>query len=252
MTILQVDPSAPEWMRDAAKAILFLHIGGGSLGMLSGATALVARKGSRLHGIAGTVFFASMLTMAAIGACVSPFLPTGFVNELPNTIAGIMTFYLVFTSWVAIRRRDGGIGQVEKAGFAVALAVFVAGAIFIVIASNSPTGTIGKTPPQAFYVFALVGGIAAASDLKVILQGGISGAARVARHLWRMCTALTIATGSFFLGQQKFLPHSLHGSPLLFVPVFAPLLVMAFWLVRIRLKRRYARPKSTSPIPAAS
>jgi len=249
MTILQVDPSAPEWMRDAAKAILFLHIGGGSLGMLSGATALVARKGERLHRIAGTVFFVSMLTMSAIGASVSPFLPKGFLHELPNVFAGIMTFYLVLTSWVAIRRRDGGIGGVEKAGFVVALTVFVAGMAFIVVAMNSPTGTIGDTPPQAFYVFALVGGIAAASDLKVILRGGISGAARIARHLWRMCVALTVAAGSFFLGQQKFLPQSLHGSPLLFVPVFAPLLLMAFWLVRIRLKSWYAQPK---PALAAS
>jgi hypothetical protein len=249
MTILQFDPSAPEWMRASAKALLFLHIGGGSLGMLSGAAALVARKGSRRHAIAGTVFFASMLAMAAVGACVSPFLPTGVLHELPNTIAGIMAFYLVLTSWVAIRRKDGGIGNVEKAGLAIALTVFIAGVSFILAAMNSPTGTIGDTPPQAFYVFALVGGIAAASDLKVILKGGISGPARIARHLWRMCTALTIATGSFFLGQQKFLPQALHGSPLLFIPVFAPLLVMAFWLVRIRLKRRYTQPQ---PIPAMS
>jgi len=242
MTILQVDPGAPEWIRDAAKAVLFLHIGGGSLGMLSGAAALVARKGGRLHRIAGTVFFVSMLTMSAIGATVSPFLPTGFLHELPNTIAGSMTFYLVLTSWTAIRRKDGGIGLVEKAGLAVPLVVFAAGVSFIVIAMNSPTGTIGDTPPQAFYVFALVGGIAALSDLKVILNGGISGAARIARHLWRMCVALTVATGSFFLGQQKFLPLSWHGSPWLFVPVFAPLLLMAFWLVRIRLKSRYAQP----------
>jgi hypothetical protein len=65
-----------------------------------------------------------------------------------------------------------------------------------------------------------------------------------------LCTAPTIATGSFFLGQQKFLPQALHGSPLLFIPVFAPLLATAFWLVRRRLKPR--RLKFSAPIPAAS
>lgn len=235
MTTLYVSPEAPALVRYAADALLVTHIGAGTAGIISGFVALLSRKGERLHRVAGTVFFAAMLTMATIGATVSPFLP---VPEWANVAAGVLTFYLVATSWVAIRRKDGRIGRFEIGGFAIALAVVAAGLIFIRIASNSPTGTIGNTPPQAFYVFVLVGTIAAASDLKVILRGGISGAARIARHLWRMCTALTIASGSFFLGQQKFLPHFLHGSPLIFLPVIAPLLLMAFWLIRVRLTGR--------------
>ncbi len=245
MSVLAVDPAAPWYVKTAADALLVLHIGGGTAGMISGAAALLARKGSRLHGIAGTVFFGSMLTMATVGATVSPFLP---VPEMANVVAGVLTFYLVATSWVTIRRRDGGIGHFERAGFAVALGVCAAGAVFVALAMNSPSGTIGKTPPQAFYVFLIVGAIAAASDLKVILRGGISGPARIARHLWRMCVALTIASGSFFLGQQKFLPAALHGSPLLLLPVFAPLLFMAFWLVRIRFTGR----RAAGPVLSAS
>ncbi|HEY4940719.1 MAG TPA: DUF2306 domain-containing protein [Rhizomicrobium sp.] len=244
MTVLYVSPDAPALVRYAADALLVLHIGGGTVGMLSGATALLARKGGRLHRVAGTAFFVSMLILTGIGACVSPFLPDGFLKETPNVIAGIMTFYLVLTSWMTIRRKDGGIGRFEIGGFAVASAVTAAGMIFIVVAMNSPTGTIGTTPPQAFYVFTFVGAIAAASDLKVILRGGISGAARIARHLWRMCAALTIASGSFFLGQQKVMPAFMHGSPWLFVPVIAPLALMVFWLIRIRFAGWYARPKS--------
>jgi hypothetical protein len=247
MTTLYVSPDAPLLARAAAEAVLVLHIGGGTVGMLSGAAALIARKGSPAHAMAGRVFFVSMLIMSGIGATVSPFLPDGFLNELPNTIAGLMTFTLVLTSWATIRRKDGGYGRIEIGGFAVALTVFVAGLIFVTIARNSPSGTIGSTPPQAFYVFALVGGITAASDLKVILSGGISGPARIARHLWRMCTALTVAAGSFFLGQQKMMPAFVHGSPLLFLPVFAPLALMAFWLVRVRFKSWYARPVRAVP-----
>ncbi|MGH6871687.1 MAG: hypothetical protein ACREHE_09285 [Rhizomicrobium sp.] len=239
MTILPVDPAAPWYIKAGADALLTLHIGGGTLGMISGTAALIARKGTRAHAIAGRVFFAAMLSMATVGATVAPFLPTGLMKELPNAIAGVMAFYLVLTSWATIRRRDGGIGAVEKGGFVVALTVALAGTSFALMAMNSPSGTLGATPPQAFYVFMLVGGIAAASDLKVILAGGISGAARISRHLWRMCTALTIATGSFFLGQQKFLPAALHGSPLLFVPVAAPLAAMVYWLVRVRIGRRF-------------
>jgi uncharacterized membrane protein len=235
MTILYVSPDAPALVRYGADALLVTHIGGGAIGIVSGFVALLSSKGERLHRMAGTVFFAAMLAMATIGATVSPFLPTGFLQETPNVIAGVMAFYLVLTGWMAVQRQDGSIGRIEIGGFLVALTVCAAGAVFITLAANSPTGTIGKTPPQAFYVFTLVGAIAAASDLKVILKGGISGAPRIARHLWRMCAGLTLASGSFFLGQQKFLPASLHNSPLLFLPVLAPLAVMAFWLIRVRL-----------------
>jgi hypothetical protein len=239
MSVLAVDAVAPWYIKAAAESLLVLHIGGGAVGMISGAAALAAPKGGRLHAAAGTVFFAAMLTMAAVGASVAPFLPDGFLNESPNLVAGVMTFYLVATSWVAIKRKGGAIGVFETGGLVVALAVCAAGATFMLMAMNSPTGTIGDTPPQAFYVFLLVGGIAAASDLKVVLQGSISGAPRIARHLWRMCVGLTIAAGSFFLGQQKFLPAPLQGSSLLFIPVFAPLLLMAFWLVRVRMARTF-------------
>ena len=233
---LQVTAGSPWWLFAAANLILFLHIAGGTIGIISGAIALLSRKGGRLHRIAGTVFLVSMLVMATIGAATSPFLP---VPSLTNVVAGTLTFYLVATGWVAIKRENGRIGRFEIAGFGVASGVVAAGMIFILIAMNSPTGTIGKTPPQAFYVFAIVGTIAAAGDLKMILRGGISGSARIARHLWRMCAALTIASGSFFLGQQRIMPASVQGSPWLFVPVIAPLLLMVFWLIRVRLTARF-------------
>ena len=238
--ILHVTAGSPWWLFAAASLILFLHIAGGTLGIISGAVALLSRKGGRLHRVAGTIFFVSMLTMATIGAAASPFLP---VPSMPNVFAGILAFYLVATGWVAIKRENGRIAHFEKGGFGVAVGVVVAGVIFIFMAMNSPTGTIGKTPPQAFFVFAFVGAIAAAGDLKMILRGGISGSARIARHLWRMCAALTIASGSFFLGQQRIMPAYMRGSRWLFVPVIAPLLLMVFWLIRVRLVPGFKSPR---------
>jgi hypothetical protein len=243
--ILHVPAGSPWWLFAAANLLLFLHIAGGSVGILSGFVALLSPKGRRVHRVAGTTFFVSMLVMATIGAGASPFLP---VPEMPNVFAGVLVFYLVATSMVAIRRKDGGIGRFEKGGLAVALGIVAAGVFYILLARNSPTGTIGKTPPQAFFVFAILGSIAAVGDIRVILRGGISGAARIARHLWRMCAALTIASGSFFLGQQKIMPASMHGSPWLFVPVFAPLLLMVFWLIRVRVGTRFKRGPIARPI----
>ncbi|NKB16532.1 MAG: hypothetical protein HC774_06170, partial [Sphingomonadales bacterium] len=125
-----------------------------------------------------------------------------------------------------------GVGRFAILGFAVALGVAVAGLLFALEAEASPTGTIDDSPPEAFYVFMLFGGIAALTDLKVILQGGISGAPRIARHLWRMCVGLFIASGSFFLGQQQMLPTFMRGTLWQFLPVLAPVLFMIYWLVR--------------------
>jgi len=239
--ILHVDPHAPRWVVDAATAILFLHIGGGSVGIVSGAVALLARKGERLHRVAGSAFFVSMLTMSAIGATVAPFL-----SDRVSSVAGVMTFYLVATAWMTVKRKEGTMGRFEIGGFFVALGVAVAGIVFIRMAAHSPTGTVDNQPPQAFYIFMMVGTIAATSDLKLVLRGGISGAARIARHLWRMCFALFVAAGSFFLGQQQLFPAPLRNSPVLFVPELAVLGLTVFWLLRVRLANALRRGTGAS------
>lgn len=103
----------------------------------------------------------------------------------------------------------------------------------------SPTGMVDGQPPQAPWMFAIVALIAALSDLKVILRRGVSGAQRIARHLWRVCFALFIASGSLFLGQPQVFPAALRHSGLLIVPALAPLVLLIFWLLRVRLAKRF-------------
>jgi uncharacterized membrane protein len=234
MKILEIPPDAPLVVAAAAKTILYLHIGGGTLGMIFGAIALFSAKGGWVHRKAGDVFVAAMLVMSGIGAVVSPFL-----HDRVSSVAGMMTFYMVLTAWLTVKRAENTTSRWDAAGLLVALGVVAAGATFALMAANAPSGTVDGQPPQAFTVFMIVGSIAAACDLKVILSGGISGAPRLARHLWRMCTALAVAAGSFFLGQQKFLPKALHGSPLLFIPTLLPLAMLIFWMIRVRLTTWY-------------
>jgi uncharacterized membrane protein len=232
MTILHVPPESPFWVSAGADTILFLHIAGGSLAIVSGAVALLSRKGERVHRVAGTVFFASLLTACAIGAVVSPFLSDG---QRPNSVAAVLTLYLIVTGWATVTRKEGSIGRLEVGAFIVALGVVAAGLLFMLQARGSPTGKIDGQSAQLFYVFMFLGGIAAAGDLNIILRGGIAGAPRIARHLWRMCMALFIAAGSFFLGQQQVMPAHMRGSSLLFVPELAVIGLMIFWLLRVRL-----------------
>jgi hypothetical protein len=229
---LQVPAGSPWWVSVAADALLFFHIAGGAVGLVSGAAALIARKGGRAHRIAGLVFCVSMTVMASIGAAVSPFLP---IPQRANVLAGILTLYLVVSAWMAVRHTTVTAGRLEISGLVVALTTAAAGVLWAVQASYTRSGTLDGSPPQSFYVFIVMGTLAAAGDLRLIVKGRISGAPRLTRHVWRMCAALFIAAGSFFLGQQRVMPVWMRGSPLLFVPAFAPLVWMVVWIVRIRL-----------------
>ena len=238
MNTLQVAAASPWLVHAGAATILYLHIAGGTVGIFSGATALALRKGSRSHVLAGHVFVVSMLVMASIGALVAPFLvsrqgdPKWF-----DAIAGAFTCYLVATSWMTVRRKAGTIGRFEPAAF-ILVSSLAAGTILLgVKAASSSTGLVGGYAATGYYVLGGIIALAAALDLKVILNRGITGRPRLARHLWRMCVALFVAVGSFFLGQQRVMPEFMQGSPWLSVPPLATLAIMVFWLIRLRLAK---------------
>ncbi|HEX8062185.1 MAG TPA: hypothetical protein VF535_03125 [Allosphingosinicella sp.] len=221
--------------------LLWIHIAGGIVALASGAVAASAPKGGPVHGMAGTWFAASMLVLGATASILQPFrTPPG------SPVGGIIVCYFVATAWSAARRRDGKPGRFEKGACALALA----GAALVAWGgSRGATTPAGAGPVFAFAGLCLVAGL---GDLNFILRGRLSAAQRLSRHLWRMCVAFFIATGSFFLGQQDAMPAAVRGSPLLFVPALAPFAVMLFWLVRVRLPKAVARLKlRNSSTPAA-
>jgi hypothetical protein len=84
-----------------------------------------------------------------------------------------------------------------------------------------------------FGLVALLGGL---GDRRMLQAGGVEGRARLKRHLWRMCTALFVAAGSFFLGPVQRIPEPLRGAPFRFIPLLV-LLTMVYWLWRYRRKQ---------------
>jgi hypothetical protein len=233
--ILYPPPGSPFVLQAGATLLLAAHIGGGSIGVLSGFAALFAPKGGRIHRLAGKVFLVSMLTMAGVAACVAPFMAS---QQWSNTIGGVVTGYFVLTGWAAARRPSGRLGWPEAAAVVAPLGVLG------VIGLGFALGTNGKdgAPAPAPYVMGGLTLLAAQSDLRVIWRRGLVGGQRLARHLWRLCAALLIATGSA-LAQPRIVPPALQTSPLLLLPILAILGMMTYWLARLaRSGRRRVQP----------
>ena len=228
----------PSWLH---QALMWLHIASGVVALLSGAVAIAARKGGGMHVAAGTWFFAAMVILGASAAVLEPF------REQPGSpINGLIVLYFVATSWVAARRHDGVSGRFEMAACAAALAM---GALTIWGGISGASTPAGPGPVFAIGGLLLIGGL---GDLNAVLRRRLSPVQRLSRHLWRMCFAFFIATGSFFLGQQGVLPAAVRGSPWLFLLAFAPFGVMAFWLVRIRFAKALRTLTSRLPVAPAT
>jgi len=212
--------------------LLFLHIAGGMVGLLSGAVAMVYRKGSPGHRLAGDVFVVSMLIM---GVCAS--ILALMKHQPSNFFGGLVTFYMVTTAWLTGRRRQEETGLVD---WGALVFVLVLGGSLLTLAVLVATGQAAKEPgvPVGMYFFlATITLLAAAGDIRVLSRGGISGSSRLARHLWRMCFGWFIATGSFFLGKQELFPAALRKQYLLLPLAILPLVMLIYWLVRVRMTK---------------
>ncbi len=58
---------------------------------------------------------------------------------------------------------------------------------------SSGTRSQGGVPVGMFFFLGSICLLAAAGDIRKLVSGGLFGAKRVARHLWRMCFGLFIA-----------------------------------------------------------
>jgi hypothetical protein len=213
--------------------LLVIHIISGTLGVLAGFVAVFLRKGSRRHALAGNIFVVSMLSLATSGATLAV-----MKSQVTNVLGGVFTFYLVATAWATARRRMG-TGALDWIGLVFALAVGASELTFGVQAVRSVTGQRFGYPPGIYFFMGSVVLLAAIGDIRMIARGGISGTPRIARHLWRMCFGLFIAASSIFLARPQLFPAILQKTGTLAFLSFLPLLLMIFWLIRVRFAKGY-------------
>jgi hypothetical protein len=202
--------------------------------MLSGFTAVFLRKGSNRHALAGKVFVVSMLSLAASGVVLA--VGKGSPGD---ALGGTFTFYLVATAWRAGRQRTWGTGIFDWVGMVLALGFTAVEATLALQAATSPSGMKYGYSPGPYIMLGTVALFASVGDVRLLLRGGISGTPRIARHLWRMCFGLFIAAASIFLARQRLFPEFLQKIGMLYFLSVLPLLLLIFWMIRVRFTNAY-------------
>ena len=213
-------------------APLAVHVAAGAVALATGFLALGVAKGGTVHRRSGQVFVVAMLIMAGLGGAISVARGGGAGT------GAIVTCYFVITALVTVHRPAFWSRRLDVALMALALGIGLVNLWAGVAAARSPSGRLNGLPPFPFIMFGVVSLVAARGDWQVLRAGPRTGSARLARHLWRMCWALWVASGSFFLGQMVEFPAALRRPELLAVPALLPLLVMPYFLWRVRARRR--------------
>lgn len=236
--------------------IMLFHIFGGTVGLLSGSAAMVFRKGSTRHILAGKVFVVSMLIMA-VGATY-----LAITRNQPNNVGGgILTFYLIGTAWLTARRGERETTRFDWAILLIPLTLGVLTWRNGISVIRSGRSSVDGVPVGMLFFMGTIMLLAAGGDVRMLLRGGVAGTARIARHLWRMCFGLFIAAGSFFMGPNNRPLRLLskvgvgqHLSPAFFslgpylILTILPLVLLIFWLIRVRFRNAYNGQAQSSSV----
>ena len=212
---------------------LAFHAAMGTIGLVSGTIAMVARKGGTWHRRSGLVFVYTMIAMGVSAVGIS-------VYEGKSDVAGgAAAAYLILTAWTTIRPLPGGGRGVHAALLLLPLLFAVGGFINGVEAWGRPGHQMDGVPAAMRFFLATVFSLAVIGDVRMIRDGAIQGTRRLARHLWRMCFGLFIATGSFIaqLVKMTFMPEWTRSVTVIVLLALGPLVVLVYWMWRVRLRQ---------------
>ncbi len=215
--------------------LLPIHIIAGLVGLIAGAIALSVRKGAKLHRKSGMIFVYAMLVVSITGTVMGTLL-----SEMAAVLPGMLSFYLVLTSWLTARHPVVlKFSWIDLGAMLIGLTVGIASISYGLVAEGKPT--------LLYIIFGAVALLGTFGDIRVLTRG-IQGAYRIARHLWRMCVALFLASISLFIGQSQVFPEALRNSGLLPIPVLLVLVLMFYWLVRVLFTQWYRRIYQQAPV----
>ena len=223
---------------------LAFHVGTGLTALAAGFLALALRKGGKWHRVGGRVFVVAMIATGITATAISLY------EGKESFAGGLVTAYLVFTAYTTVKPLPRARRQVDVALMVMAFVFGTLGYVRAVDAFGRPGSQIEGVPAGMMFFMTTIVMLAAIGDARMVLAGGITGARRLARHLWRMCFGLFIASGSFLIGQMKFIPEPIRIGPLLGLLAVSPLVMLLYWMWRVRLRQNLRGMMTATPIEA--
>jgi uncharacterized membrane protein len=212
---------------------LAIHVSVAVLGLLSGYVALYSAKGATLHRKSGIVFVYAMLAMSLLGMVIAVTRNVALAVNIP---AGVFTSYLVITGLTTVRPLAARGRWLDRGALLVATVLATTNLTFAVQAFANG-GKRNGIPAFPFVMLGVVASLAAIGDVRMLRSGPLQGGSRLARHLWRMCFALFLAS----LALPKVIPQPYRSRTLVALPVLAVLVTMFYWLWRVRASRSSRR-----------
>jgi uncharacterized membrane protein len=225
---------------------LAFHVATGLIALVAGFVAIAVRKGGTWHRRSGLVFVYAMIATGLTAAGLS-------VYEGKSVGGGALTAYLVLTALTTVKALPGASRRVDVALIVLALTLAATTYQGAFTALGRPGNQIDGVPAGMLFFLATIVLLAAIGDARMIAAGGLLGTRRLARHLWRMSFGLYIASGSFFFGQfarMTFVPEWLRSMPVITVLGVSPLVMLLYWMWRVRLRRNLRGLLTAQPAEA--
>ena len=198
----------------------------------AGVSALISRKGKRLHRISGNMYVFQFILIGLVIAA-SLILST----ELISTLGVIFTFliiYLVLTSWVTVKTPPSTLSRFNYVAPTAAIAIGLLALFWGWQAQAGRLQLANDVPKAAYFAFAALAFFAAHRDISVVRRGGIAGTPRLIRHLWRMCLALYFSVATIFTGPGSVIfPDAIRGSWPLVIPEMSVAALTIYLVVRL-------------------
>ena len=224
---------------------LAFHVAMGVTALVAGVIAIAARKGGTWHRRSGMVFVVTMIATGLTAAAISAY-------EGKSIGGGVLPAYLVFTAFTTVRPLPALGRTADIALMALAFTFSAVTYLGAFTALGKPGHQLNGVPAGMLFFLGTIILLAAIGDVRMIRAGGTHGTRRLARHLWRMCFGLFIATGSFVaqLAGMKYLPPQLRGLPVILTLSTGPLVVLLYWMWRVRLRQDLRGLMTRKPIAA--
>lgn len=219
-------------MEKVVGVFLFLHIIGGSIGLLTGCFNVFAKKGDRKHRIIGRLFFFSMLLTGFSSIILSTMHPNYFLF-----MVGVFTLYMVGTGKRYIYSKMLNAKEKPKLmDWVITITMLLAGVLFIGL------GGLYLVKTQffgfVFITFVFFGLLFVKQDFKN--YKGVSKLQNywLIAHLQRMTGGFIAALTAFLVVNANYLPEQIPGFIYWLLPtlIFTPLIVK--WTRKYEVKKK--------------